>query len=279
MDYRGKVVIITGASSGIGREAARAFASRNSVVVGVARREALLREQLERWQRDSPDSICLVGDLGEREFSEQVIAETVARFGRIDVLVHNAAVPKHKQIYDLNGDEAEYVTRVNFLSPVWTTLAAIPHMLANHGGFIVNVSSFAALVPPPRESVYAASKAALNAFSAGLWNDLAGSQIQVSVINPGAIDTEIWDKQEAPNAFRGRKHPPSMIVDAIFEAIEKRRFELVIPRRSLSLMAANFLRQFWPAALRFGMARMDPVPKDVIEDARRRALEARRPRD
>ena len=151
-------------------------------------------------------------------------------------------------------------------------------MLANHGGFIVNVSSFAALVPPPRESVYAASKAALNAFSAGLWNDLAGSQIQVSVINPGAIDTEIWDKQEAPNAFRGRKHPPSMIVDAIFEASEKRRFELVIPRRSPSLMAANFLRQFWPAALRFGMARMDPVHKDVIEDARQRALELRRAR-
>ena len=84
--------------------------------------------------------------------------------------------------------------------------------------------------------------------------------------------------EDVQHVLRSKSFTTDRSQTAIFEAIEKRRFELVIPRRSLSLMAANFLRQFWPAALRFGMARMDPVHKDVIEDARQRALELRRAR-
>ncbi len=98
--------------------------------------------------------------------------------------------------------------RVNFLSCVWTTFAAIPPMLRQGGGVIVNVSSFAAKVAPPREGLYAASKAAMNAFSEGLWNDLAGSNIHVALINPGPIDTEIWLKEDEPPAYNGPKYPP-----------------------------------------------------------------------
>ena len=158
---------------------------------------------------------------------------------------------------------------------VWTTLAVVPHMLAAGGGSIVNISSFAARVTPPRESIYAASKAALDAWSAGLWNDLSGSKIHVALINPGAIDTEIWDKLEEPTAYRGRKHPPSIVVDAIFEAIEKRRFERVVPKRNPGLIAASFLRRFFPRVLRLGMERMDPVPPEVVEAARQRARETK----
>jgi short-subunit dehydrogenase len=273
---RGSVVLVTGASSGIGRVTARRFASRGATVMAVARREALLRQLVEECQADSSESAYLAGDLGERTFAEQVVDQTVARYGRLDVLVNNAAVSKHKQIYHMSADEAEMVMRVNFLSCVWTTLAAIPYMLRQGGGTIVNVSSFAAKVAPPRESIYAASKAAMNAFSEGLWNDLAGSNIHVAIVNPGPIDTEIWEKEDEPVAYDGKKYPPDIVTEAIFEAIAARRHEVTVPRRSLQLMTARLLRLVFPALLRFGMARTDPVPADVVDRARARARSGKR---
>lgn len=271
MDYAGKVVIVTGASSGIGHVNARAFARRGAIVVGVARRGDLLERLIAECRSTSPRSIYLQGDLGERAFAEHVIDETVRRFGQLDVLVNNAAISKHKQIFHMSADEAEHVMRVNFLSCVWTTLAAIPYMLIGGGGTIVNVSSFAAKVSPPREAMYAASKAALNAFSEGLWNDLEGSNIHVALINPGPIDTEIWQKEDEPAAYDGKKYPPEIVSDAIFEAIEKRIYEMTAPKRSAQLVAARVLRLLLPSVLRKGMARMEPVPREVIDRARARA--------
>jgi short-subunit dehydrogenase len=165
---------------------------------------------------------------------------------------------------------------VNFMSCVWTTLAAIPHMLNAGGGTIVNVSSFAARVSPPRESLYAASKAAMSAFSEGLWNDLKGSNIHVALIHPGPIDTEIWEKEQEPGGYHGRKYPPELVADAIFDAIDNRRYEVTIPKRNPALLAARFLRLFLPSVLRFGMARHEPVPGEVIERAKARAGDGKR---
>jgi short-subunit dehydrogenase len=276
MEYRGKVAIVTGASSGIGHAAALAFAARGATVVAVARREGLLQELIARCQPQAPASMYLAGDLGERAFAEGVVDETVRRHGRVDILVNNAAISKHKHIYHTTADEAALVMRVNFLSCVWTTFAAIPYMLREGGGTIVNVSSFAAKVAPPREALYAASKAAMNAFSEGLWSDLAGSNIHVAIVNPGPIDTEIWLKEDEPPAYRGHKHPPAIVVDAIFEAIEQRRYELTAPKRSAQLIAARVLRACFPALLRRGMAWMDPVPPAVVANARERSRLGRR---
>jgi len=276
VDYRDAVVIVTGASSGIGLVTAKAFARRGSIVVAVARREELLRQVVRECQASSPASGYLVGDLGERAFAEHVVDDTIRRHGRLDMLVNNAGISKHKQIYHLSADEADQVMRVNFFSCVWTTLAAIPHMLRQGGGWIVNISSFAAKVAPPRETIYAASKAAMNAFSEGLWNDLAGANIHVGVVNPGPIDTEIWLKEDEPVAFHGRKYPPELITDAIFEVIERRRYELTVPRRNPPLLAARFMRLFVPAVLRAALSRFDPVPREVLEKARARALKGKR---
>ncbi len=271
MDYRDKAVIVTGASSGIGEHAARAFAERGARVVAVARRQGRLKDLMLDLQRVSPDCFYLAGDLADRSFAAGVVSETVERLGRLDILVNNAGISKHKQIYHLSAEEAEHVMRVNFLSAVSTSLAAIPHMLIQEGGFIVNVSSFAAKVTPPREAIYAASKAAMNSFTEGLWNDLAGSNIHASIINPGPIDSEIWQKADEPTAYEGRKYPTQIVVDAIFEAIEKRRRELTVPKWNPQLVSARILRLIAPALLRAGMARWDPVPPGVVDRARERA--------
>jgi short-subunit dehydrogenase len=276
MDYGGKIVLVTGASSGIGYVTAKAFALRGATVVAVARREPLLQQLMRECQAHSPGSSYMAGDLAERTFAERVVDDTVARHGRLDVLINNAAISKHKQIYHMSADEAEHVMRVNFSSCVWTTLAAVPYMLRAGGGTVVNISSFAAKVSPPRETMYAASKAAMNAFSAGLWNDLAGSNIHVAVINPGPIDTEIWLKEDEPPAYNGPKYPPEIVTNGIFEAIEKRRFEMTIPRWSVQLIAANVLRTLFPSVLRFGMRKTDPIPPEVIDKARARAVKGKR---
>jgi short-subunit dehydrogenase len=271
LDFRGKIVVVTGASSGIGWVTAEAFARRGATVVAVARREQNLRELVEGLRAYAPDAAWIAGDLGERAFAERVVDETVERFGRIDVLVNNAAMTMHKQIYHVSADEAERVMAVNFLSCVWTTFAAIPHMLKLPEAAIVNVSSFAGLVVAPREALYGASKAAMNAFTEGLWNDLEGSNIHASLVIPGAIDTEIWEKLAEPPAYEGRKTPPQDVAEAIVAVVERRKHEVVVPRRRPDLFTARLLRFFAPALLRMGMRRMDPVPPEIVSKARERA--------
>jgi short-subunit dehydrogenase len=266
----GRVAIVTGASSGIGRVVARRLARHGTTVVAVARRAALLDTLVAECRAEAPASFALAGDLGERSFAEGVVAETVARTGRLDVLLNNAALSKHKHILDVTGDEVDRVMRVNFMACVWTTLAAIPHMLRDGGGVIVNVSSFAAKVTPAREAIYAASKAAMNAFSEGLWHDLAGSGSHVAIVNPGPIDTEIWEKAEQPTAYTGRKYPPELVADAIVDAIVHRRFECTVPKLNPMLLTARALRLVAPGLVRAGMARMDPVPPEVFARARGR---------
>jgi short-subunit dehydrogenase len=266
------VAIVTGASSGIGFATVRALARRGARVLAVARREERLRALVDACRSDSPETGHLAGDLGERNFAERCVAEAVTRYGRLDVLVNNHAIPKHKHALHTSVEEAERVLRINFLSCVWTAYAALPVLLAQPGGgVIVNVSSFAARVTPPREGFYAASKAALDAWSAGLWNDLAGSDIHVGLVIPGAIDTEIWEKEDEPPGFSGKKHPPEIVVRAILQVIEERRHEVVAPARDPSLVSASVLRRLAPGLLRRGMARMEPVPEALITAARERA--------
>jgi short-subunit dehydrogenase len=276
LEYRDRVAIVTGASSGIGNVTAAEFARRGCTVVAVARREAKLARLVDACKEHAPRSIYLVGDLGQRTFAESVVDSTFVRFGRIDFLINNAGIPKHKQIYHLSSCEAERVMEVNFLSCVWTTFAAIPYMLRRGEGWIVNVSSFATRAPAPRESLYIASKSAMNGFTEGLWSDLEGSNIHAALVIPGAIDTEIWQKGDEPVAYDGPLYPPDIVSKAIFEVIEKRLFERVVPRWNLPLLMAAFLRRVFPAVLRMGLRRMDPVPPEVIEAARRRANQGRR---
>jgi len=268
---RSKIVVVTGASSGIGAATARAFAARGETVVAVARREERLKALVDELRASAPASEYLAGDLGERWFAESVVRETVARHGRLDVLVNNAAIPVRNVIYETSVEDAERAFQVNYFSALWTSFAAIPPMLCQEGGTIVNVSSFASKVVPTHETIYAATKGALNGFSEGLWNDLHGSGIHVALVHPGPIDTEIWSKGHAPSGYEGVKYPPETVAAAILEAVDRRLHEIVVPRRNPTLAFARFLRLVLPGLVRFGTRRMDPVPPSAVARARERA--------
>ena len=270
MEYRGRVVVITGASSGIGKQIAIDFSRRGAGVVLAARRAALLEQVAAECRGAGAAVETLAGDLAERAFAESVIDRAVERFGRLDILVNNAGIPKHKQFFDVTPEDVEYTMRVNFLAPAHMTVAALKPMLRQREGYIVNISSGAGKIPPPRETVYAASKFALTGFTEGLWLDLAGSNIHPAVIHVGPIDTEIWTKAaaEAPVRYQGKKYPPSVISNAVFECIEKKRFEMTVPR---SLAWVFLFKSLLPGLFRAGAARWDPVPAAAIAAARERA--------
>jgi NAD(P)-dependent dehydrogenase (short-subunit alcohol dehydrogenase family) len=281
MDFREKVAVVTGASSGIGRATALTLARAGATVLATARRESLLQQVSAACREHSPDSCHIAGDLREKAFAEKLVEDAVERFGRIDILVNNAAVPMHRPLYEISVEEAEEVMRLNFLSCLWTCFAAIPHMLiqgeaSENGGVIVNVSSFAATVVPTYETIYAASKGAMNSFTRGLWNDLAGSGIHCVLVIPGPIDTEIWDKFEDDNAYSGRRYPAQLVADEILTAINKRRFEVTVPRRNPQLVTARLLATLIPSLIRKGVARMNPVAPQLVRDALARSREGRR---
>jgi short-subunit dehydrogenase len=230
MDVEGSSVLVTGASSGIGAVLAERLAGRGAVVGLVARREDRLAEVLDRCRRSSPDSRMWVADLGDLDRAEAVALEAEDALGGLDVVVHNAAIPKRRQVTALTAGEVEAVMRVNFLSPVRMTLALLPRMLERDAGVIVNVSSLGGRLGIATEAAYSASKFALCGWSEALALDLWDTGIEVRLILPGAIDTEIWDQPDNdPPLYGGPLEPPELVADGIIAAIEGDRFEHYLP--------------------------------------------------
>jgi short-subunit dehydrogenase len=163
--YDGAVAVVTGASSGIGRRAALDLAERGAVVIGVARRAELLETLGHALQRSSPDSSTIVCDIADTDQLRSALTEVERRHGRVDVLVNNAGVYESTPITEPSHDTYARVMATNFFAPVAATEAVVPGMLARGSGIVVNVSSDSARAPEAREGAYAASKAALSAFS------------------------------------------------------------------------------------------------------------------
>jgi short-subunit dehydrogenase len=224
------VALVTGASSGIGAALAKSLAARKVSVGLVARRKERLEEVVDECKTTAPKARIWAADLGDLELAERVALEAWDTFGHVDVLVNNAGIPKRRHATELTYTEVEDVMRVNFLSPARMTLALLPRMLERGKGSIVNVSSVAGRLGNPREAAFCASKFAFCGWSEALNVDLWDTPIEIRLINPGAIDTEIWDLpgEDAP-IYEGEKEPPESIAEGIVAAIEGDTFEHYIP--------------------------------------------------
>lgn len=223
-------VLITGGSSGIGAATARLFASEGHTVGIVGRRAEKLHAVLEDCLRGAPESRAWVADLGDLELAEGIADEAEQAFGGVDVLINNAAIPKRLPIREMTNDAVETTMRVNFLSPVRMTLRLLPHMLSRGAGTIVNVASLGGRLGIPQEAAYCASKFALTGWSEGMAIDLHGSGVAIRLIQPGPIDTDIWDRPgEHPAAVDVPKEPPEMVAKGILAAIASDQFEHYLP--------------------------------------------------
>jgi len=187
----GQRVVVTGASSGIGAEAAVEAARAGATVALVARRADRLHEVLERCRQHVPWCQAVVADLSELELIDDLAAElTSVLGGGVDVLINNAGVPKRRGVRDLTAADVEEVMGINYFSPVRLTLALLPGMVERDHGDIVNVSSMGAHMVAYRVGAYAASKAALEMFTESLHVELAGTAVRAHLFVPGTTTTE-----------------------------------------------------------------------------------------
>ena len=227
----GRTVLVTGASSGIGAALARLLARSGATVGLVARREDRLKEVLDDCiAAGATGSRMWVGDLGDVDWAVSTAESAWDELGGLDVLVNNAAIPKRRPVQSLSVDDLDETMRVNFFAPVRMTMAILPRMLERNSGVVVNVASMGGRVGIVHETAYCASKFALCGWSEAMAIDLWETGVKVRLVQPGPIDTEIWDRpgSDAP-VYDGPKFPPEDVAQGIVDAITGSAFELYVP--------------------------------------------------
>jgi NAD(P)-dependent dehydrogenase (short-subunit alcohol dehydrogenase family) len=230
LELAGRRVLVTGSSSGIGAALAEAFARGGAVVGLCARRHDRLAEVLERCRAFTPDSAMWVTDLADPDAVDRLADDVMGAFGGVDILVNNAGIPKRRHVTQLDAPTVEAVMNINYLSPVRLTLALLPQMLERGSGRIVNVSSVAAPLSSPGESSYAASKAALAAFSESMAIDLWDTGVKVTVVYPGVIDTELFTLPDNDPSIAGVEAlPVSDLVDAVLTGLAEDAVQVYVP--------------------------------------------------
>jgi len=192
-NLEGRVALVTGASSGIGEATAMALALSGCEVALFARRKSRLESLAGRIEGETgKKALVIAGDVRENEAAVKAVSSTVEGFGRLDILVNNAGVMYVGPVASADVKDWKNMVDINVLGLMYFTHAAIPE-LKKQGGNIVNISSVSGRLVSSRSAVYSATKFAVNAFSDGIRQELAADRIRVTVIEPGAVLTELTD--------------------------------------------------------------------------------------
>ena len=220
----GKVVVITGASSGLGEATARLFAERGAKLVLGARR----KDRLDALAAElGGDALAVETDVADRAAVQALADAATARFGQVDVMLNNAGVMPLSALEKLKVDEWERMVDVNIKGVLYGIAAVLPGMIAAKSGHIVNVSSVAGHKVRATSAVYSATKHAVRALSDGLRQEMVPHGVRVTVISPGAVATELGDSitDETVRAGMGRVMsiavPAASFARAVAYAVEQ----------------------------------------------------------
>ena len=219
----GKVAVVTGASSGIGEATVRALVGEGAAVVAGARRRERLEELVESVSHNGEKAIAVECDVTHEQQAHDLVGRAIEEFGTIDILVNNAGVMLLSTVGKSLSDQWRAMFEVNVMGLLYATDAAISQMKEQGSGHLVNISSVAGRkVTRDSSGVYAGTKHAVNAISEGLRQELLEENIRVSIVGPGAVDTELPDHvtdEEAREGLRGLMKLERLQSQDIAEAI------------------------------------------------------------
>lgn len=221
MDLQNKVVIITGASSGIGAATAQELARQGAVAVLAARRADELNQIKDQIERAGGRALVVPTDVSKRADIDHLVQTTVDTFGRVDALVNNAGIGGNTSITDSDDQLIERVVNINLVAPARCVQAVLPHMRQQGRGVIVNIGSVAGEVAT--STLYSATKFGLRGFNDALRRELRDDNIDVVLIAPGFVHTAMTT--EVPVPMPG----PEIVARAVASAITQPRRRIIVP--------------------------------------------------
>ena len=266
MDIKNKVVIVTGASSGIGEATARAFGREGAKVVLAARRVdklQILAQEIDSMNTGA-ETLVIQADLSKLEDIQAMIAQTLEKFGRIDILVNNAGFGRLDWLENLDPiKDIQAQIDLNILGVIQTTRQVLPVMMEQRAGSIINMCSMAGLVATPTYTVYAASKHAVHGFSEALRREVKPWGIDVSLIYPGGVVTE-FTQHAGIKRKTNAKTPKSMLLtaeqvaNAVVKLVKRPRRMLIIP---WLWSVTVFMNRFLPGLVDYTTIKRFTIPE------------------
>ena len=231
MDFKNKVVLITGASSGIGKETAIEFAKLGATIVLVARRKDKLKQTTNELKKFDVTTLLCQCDVSKKDQVEKMANVVIEKFGTLDILVNNAGFAIYGSVSDLSVDEIESQMETNYFGMVYCVKNFLPTMLNKKSGHIVNVASVAASFGLPGIASYCASKFAMLGFSEGLKHELKGTGVGITVVSPIMVRTSFFDH---PSFKKMPKYSPTSlnsrtVAKTILRAANSPRLEIIVP--------------------------------------------------
>ena len=231
MNFKGKVVLITGASSGIGRESAIEFAKLGANIVLVSRTKEKLEEVSDELKKFNVITLICQCDVSDKDQVKEMSKTVLEKFDSVDILVNNAGFAIYGSVSDLSIDEIESQMETNYFGMIYCIKNFLPSMLEKKSGHIVNVASVAASFGLPGIASYCASKFAMLGFSEGLKHELKNTGVGITVVSPIMVRTNFF---EHPSFEKMPKFSPTSlssktVAKSILKAANSPRLEIIVP--------------------------------------------------
>ena len=246
MDFKNKVVLITGASSGIGKQTAIEFAKLGSSIILVARRKNKLEQVENELKQFNVNTLVCVCDVSKKDQVDKLSKIVLQKFDSVDILVNNAGFAIYGLVSDLSINEIESQMETNYFGMIYCVKNFLPLMLKKKSGHIVNVASVGASFSVPGVSSYCATKFAMLGFSEGLKHELYGTGVGLTVVSPIMVRTPLFEHPSFTNFSKfstGVSLSSETVAKTIIKASNSSRLEIVVPSVA---RAAIWFKQTFP---------------------------------
>jgi uncharacterized protein len=245
VNFRDKVVVITGASSGIGEASAIQFAKKGANVVLVGRRTEKLFELEKKLTKFNILTLICTCDVSNKVQVKEMSKQVLKKFGKIDILINNAGFAIYGNVFDLDIEQIESQMATNYFGMIYCTKNFLTKMIEQNSGHIINVASVAASFGLPGLASYCASKFAMLGFSEGLQHELRGTKVCITVVSPIMVRTNFFDHSsfESIPKFSPTSLSAETVAKAILRAANSSRLEIIVPA---VVRGAVWIKQTFP---------------------------------